>query len=84
VTLELEALGSPVYTEALFTGKRPMFFYEGGADSPDPAYALGLFYESKSSNNWGDTRAPRSTPAWPRRASLSSRGTSASRRTSAV
>jgi peptide/nickel transport system substrate-binding protein len=30
-----------------------MFFYEGGADSPDPAYALGLLYESKSSNNWG-------------------------------
>jgi peptide/nickel transport system substrate-binding protein len=52
VTLELEALPSAEYTEALFTGKRPMFFYEGGADSPDPAYALGLFYESKSSNNW--------------------------------
>jgi peptide/nickel transport system substrate-binding protein len=30
-----------------------MFFYEGGADSPDPAYALGVFYQSKSSNNWG-------------------------------
>jgi peptide/nickel transport system substrate-binding protein len=52
VTLELEALPSPVYTDALFTGKRPMFFYQGGADSPDPAYALGVFYESKSSNNW--------------------------------
>jgi peptide/nickel transport system substrate-binding protein len=52
VTLELEALPSSEYTDALFNGKRPMFFYEGGADSPDPAYALGLFYESKSSNNW--------------------------------
>jgi peptide/nickel transport system substrate-binding protein len=30
-----------------------MFFYEGGADSPDPAYALGVFYQSQSSNNWG-------------------------------
>jgi peptide/nickel transport system substrate-binding protein len=52
VTLELEALPSSTYTEALFTGKRPMFFYQGGADSPDPAYALGVFYQSKSSNNW--------------------------------
>jgi peptide/nickel transport system substrate-binding protein len=53
VTLELEPLPSPMYTDALFTGTRPMFFYQGGADSPDPAYALGVFYESKSSNNWG-------------------------------
>jgi peptide/nickel transport system substrate-binding protein len=53
VTLELEALPSPTYTDALFNGKRPMFFYQGGADSPDPAYALGVFYQSKSSNNWG-------------------------------
>jgi peptide/nickel transport system substrate-binding protein len=53
VTLELEALPSSAYTDALFTGKRPMFFYQGGADSPDPAYALGVFYESTSSNNWG-------------------------------
>ncbi|MEA2188684.1 MAG: peptide/nickel transport system substrate-binding protein [Solirubrobacteraceae bacterium] len=53
VTLELEALPSSTYTEALFAGKRPMFFYQGGADSPDPAYALGVFYQSKSSNNWG-------------------------------
>jgi peptide/nickel transport system substrate-binding protein len=52
VTLELEALPSSTYTEALFAGKRPMFFYQGGADSPDPAYALGVFYQSKSSNNW--------------------------------
>jgi peptide/nickel transport system substrate-binding protein len=53
VTLELEALPPSTYPDALFAGKRPMFFYEGGADSPDPAYALGLLYESKSSNNWG-------------------------------
>jgi peptide/nickel transport system substrate-binding protein len=30
-----------------------MFFQTFGADSPDPAYALGVFYQSKSSNNWG-------------------------------
>jgi ABC-type transport system substrate-binding protein len=42
VTLELQALPSPVYTDALFTVKRPMSFYEGGADSPDPACALAL------------------------------------------
>jgi peptide/nickel transport system substrate-binding protein len=59
VTLELEALPSPIYTEALFTGKRPIFFYEGGADSPDPAYALGVFYQSKSSNNWGGYKSAR-------------------------
>jgi peptide/nickel transport system substrate-binding protein len=53
VTLELEALPPSTYPDALFGGKRPMFFYEGGADSPDPAYALGLLYQSKSSNNWG-------------------------------
>jgi peptide/nickel transport system substrate-binding protein len=53
VMLDVEALPSSTYTEALFTGKRPMFFYQGGADSPDPAYALGVFYQSKSSNNWG-------------------------------
>jgi peptide/nickel transport system substrate-binding protein len=53
VTLELEALPPPTYTDALFNGTRPMFFYQGGADSPDPAYALGVFYESTSSNNWG-------------------------------
>ena len=52
VTLELEALPPSTYPDALYAGKRPMFFYQGGADSPDPAYALGLFYDSKSSNNW--------------------------------
>jgi peptide/nickel transport system substrate-binding protein len=52
VTLELEALPPSAYPDALFAGKRPMFFYQGGADSPDPAYALGVFYQSKSSNNW--------------------------------
>jgi peptide/nickel transport system substrate-binding protein len=59
VTLELEALPSPAYTDALFTGKRPMFFYQGGADSPDPAYALGVFYQSRSSNNWGGYKSAR-------------------------
>jgi peptide/nickel transport system substrate-binding protein len=53
VTLELDALPPARYTDALFTGTRPMFFYQGGADSPDPAYALSVFYESTSSNNWG-------------------------------
>jgi peptide/nickel transport system substrate-binding protein len=52
VTLELEALPPSTYPDVLSTGKRPMFFNQGGADSPDPAYALGLFYQSKSSENW--------------------------------
>jgi peptide/nickel transport system substrate-binding protein len=52
VTLELEALPPSTYTDALFKGERPMFFLNLGADSPDPAYALGVFYQSKSSNNW--------------------------------
>jgi peptide/nickel transport system substrate-binding protein len=52
VALEVEPLPPSTYPQALFTGQRPMFFYEGGSDSPDPAYALGLFYQSKSSNNW--------------------------------
>jgi ABC-type oligopeptide transport system substrate-binding subunit len=51
--LELEALPASVYTDALFNGKRPMFYQTFGADSPDPAYALGVFYQSTSSNNWG-------------------------------
>jgi peptide/nickel transport system substrate-binding protein len=53
VTLEVEALPPSTYADALYAGKRPMFFYEGGADSPDPAYALGVLYDSQSSNNWG-------------------------------
>src|SRR5207253_982849 len=43
VTLELEALPPSTYTRALFAGERPMFFQTFGADSPDPAYALGVF-----------------------------------------
>ena len=84
VTLELEALPASAYTDALFNGKRPMFYQTFGADSPDPAYALGVFYQSKSSNNWGDTRAPRLTPAWPRQEAPNSLGTSGSRSTSAA
>jgi peptide/nickel transport system substrate-binding protein len=57
VTLELEALPPSTYTHALFSGQRPMFFQTFGADSPDPAYALGVFYQSKSSNNWGGYRS---------------------------
>ncbi|MCU1380316.1 MAG: extracellular solute-binding protein family 5, partial [Acidimicrobiales bacterium] len=53
VTLELEALPPSTFTDALFTGKRPMFFQTFGGDSPDPAYALSVFYQSTSSNNWG-------------------------------
>jgi peptide/nickel transport system substrate-binding protein len=52
VTLDLEALPASTYTDALFNGERPMFFQSFGADSPDPAYALGVFYQSNSSNNW--------------------------------
>jgi peptide/nickel transport system substrate-binding protein len=57
VTLDLEALPPATYTHALFHGERPMFFQSFGADSPDPAYALGVFYQSKSSNNWGGYRS---------------------------
>ncbi|MDX6239444.1 MAG: peptide/nickel transport system substrate-binding protein [Kribbellaceae bacterium] len=57
VTLELEALPPSTYTHALFNGKRPMFFQSFGADSPDPAYALAVFYQSTSSNNWGGYRS---------------------------
>ncbi|MFF1449891.1 ABC transporter substrate-binding protein [Streptomyces sp. NPDC058274] len=57
VTLDLEALPPGTYTHALFNGERPMFFQSFGADSPDPAYALGVFYQSKSSNNWGGYRS---------------------------
>jgi peptide/nickel transport system substrate-binding protein len=59
VTLELDALPPSAYPDALYRGQRPMFFYEGGADSPDPAYALGVFYQSKSSNNWGGYKSAR-------------------------
>jgi peptide/nickel transport system substrate-binding protein len=59
VTLELEALPASTYTEALFNGERPMFFQSFGADSPDPAYALGVFYQSKSSNNWSGYKSAR-------------------------
>jgi peptide/nickel transport system substrate-binding protein len=52
VTLDLEALPASTYTDALFHGERPIFFQSFGADSPDPAYALGVFYQSNSSNNW--------------------------------
>jgi peptide/nickel transport system substrate-binding protein len=59
VTLDLEPLAPSAFPEALFSGQRPMFFYQGGADSPDPAYALGIFYQSESSNNWGGYRSAR-------------------------
>jgi peptide/nickel transport system substrate-binding protein len=52
VTLELEPIAPSEFPDALSAGQRPMFFYTGGADSPDPAYALALFYQSKSSQNW--------------------------------
>jgi peptide/nickel transport system substrate-binding protein len=59
VTLDLEALPAATYTDALFHGQRPMFFQSFGADSPDPAYALGVFYQSKSSNNWSGYKSQR-------------------------
>jgi peptide/nickel transport system substrate-binding protein len=59
VSLELEPLPPSTYTHALFNGERPMFFQSFGADSPDPAYALGVFYQSKSSNNWGGYKDPK-------------------------
>jgi peptide/nickel transport system substrate-binding protein len=59
VTLELEPLPPSKYPDALYSGKVPMFFYQGGADSPDPAYALGVLYQSNSSNNWGGYKSAR-------------------------
>jgi peptide/nickel transport system substrate-binding protein len=59
VTLELEPLPPSTYTELLFAGERPMFFQTFGGDSPDPAYALGVFYQSHSSNNWGGYKSAR-------------------------
>jgi oligopeptide transport system substrate-binding protein len=59
VTLELEPMPPSTYTDALFNGRRPMFFQSFGADSPDPAYVLGVFYQSKSSNNWGGYKSAR-------------------------
>ncbi len=53
VDLELRALPPSRYTETLFGAKAPMIFFSLGADSPDPHYALGVFYLSTSSNNWG-------------------------------
>lgn len=53
VDLELRALQPSTYTETLFGAKAPMIFFSLGADSPDPHYALGVFYLSTSSNNWG-------------------------------
>jgi peptide/nickel transport system substrate-binding protein len=59
VTLDLETLPASTYTDALFHGERPMFFQSFGADSPDPAYALGVFYQSNSSNNWSGYKSTR-------------------------
>lgn len=53
VTLELRAMPPALYTETVFGGKAPLIYFNLGADSPDPNYALRVFYESTSSNNWG-------------------------------
>ncbi len=58
VTLDLEALPASTYTDALFNRERPMFFQSFGADSPDPAYSLGVFYQSDSTNNWSGYTNP--------------------------
>ena len=59
VALELEPLSPSRFTHALFHRERPMFFQTFGPDSPDPAFALGVFYQSHSSNNWGGYRSAR-------------------------
>jgi peptide/nickel transport system substrate-binding protein len=56
VTLELRAMPPAVYTETVFGGKAPLIYFNLGADSPDPNYALRVFYETKSTNNWGGYR----------------------------
>jgi peptide/nickel transport system substrate-binding protein len=56
VTLELRAMPPAVYTETVFGGKAPLIYFNLGADSPDPNYALRVFYETTSTNNWGGYR----------------------------
>ena len=58
VDLELRAMPSALYTEAVFGGQAPLIFFNLGADSPDPNYALRVFYESTSTNNWGGYENP--------------------------
>jgi peptide/nickel transport system substrate-binding protein len=58
VRLELEPLPPEIYNDAIFKGKRPMFFESFGADAPDPAYGLGIFYLSSSSNNFSHYANP--------------------------
>lgn len=56
VNLELRAMPPALYTETVFGGKAPLIYFNLGADSPDPNYALRVFYETTSSNNWGGYR----------------------------
>jgi peptide/nickel transport system substrate-binding protein len=53
VDLELRAMPPARYSETLFGASAPLIYFNLGADSPDPHYALRVFYESDSSNNWG-------------------------------
>jgi peptide/nickel transport system substrate-binding protein len=54
VDLELRAMPPATYTETVFGGEAPLIYFNLGADSPDPHYALRVFYESDSTNNWGN------------------------------
>lgn len=58
VTLELRAMPPAIYTETVFGGKAPLIYFNLGADSPDPNYALRVFYQTDSTNNWGGYRDP--------------------------
>jgi peptide/nickel transport system substrate-binding protein len=56
VKLELRAMPPAIYTETVFGGKAPLVYFNLGADSPDPNYALRVFYQTDSTNNWGGYR----------------------------
>jgi peptide/nickel transport system substrate-binding protein len=58
VDLELRAMPPAIYTETLFGAKAPLIYFNLGADSPDPNYALRVFYATDSTNNWGGYRDP--------------------------
>jgi len=57
VTLGIKGLSPEAYTRAIVNDEQPMYFQTMGAESPDPAFALGTFYDSESVNNWSGYRS---------------------------
>jgi peptide/nickel transport system substrate-binding protein len=52
IKLDLNALPSAAYSQALTGGKSPLVYWNLGADVPDPSYTTEVFYHSTSSVNW--------------------------------